>query len=411
MSTFSVFTTTGTFILAPFSSMALSAAAITSALKPIIIAGLTINIMWHGYETIRGKGGQNAFLDVFAMSLRVGLVWALGLVAYTTNVPPLINEFIAWLSGLFGASGATNTSFNSGANLPALNALDASCQKALTSFEKIWDIATGTGSESGNPSHIQFNVTTASDYSGIMMILQGGLMFLAFGIYAVIAAFELLYIQIALLVFYIIGPVFIAAFAFKATERFFDAWLAGVMKYAMTSVVIAICIGLGNSILSTYTTSISGNLTTMAFIQLGVASLLAAIMLVLLILRIPQLAGDIVGGIGIATAASTVRQAANAVKDSKIGSQGSAPPALPTPSTPKAQNAILSGISKGMGNAAEGIGSGVGHAAQGAGLAVHAMGKSIQAYTSKSGTGSITGSNARPMGQGIQEMLKKDPSP
>ena len=408
MSAFTVFSTSGAAILAPFLTFSGASAAVATVMIPILVSGLTINIMWHGYETMRGRGGPNAFLDVCAMSVRVGLVMALGLTAYTANVVGLINEVIGWLSTLFATAGAVTGSGLSGSVTPALTALDASCQIAVDSMSRIWDVATGTGTASGQPSHITIDlVPFKTDFSGVMMITQGLVMLLAFSIYACIAAFELLYIQIALLIFYAIGPLFIAAYAFKSTEHFFSSWLKGICQFAITAVVIAMCIGLGNSILSTYVARISTNLAVLDFLQLGVASLVASIMLILVVTKVPELATHIVGGISVSSAAFAAGRVADSVNRA-------------TGSMPGGPNPFFAGLGRGLGASAAGAGSGIGSAAAGLGKGVGAfaagLGKGAGQFSAAvgnrfsgmvDGTGRITGSNTRPPGQSIKSMLGK----
>ena len=407
MSAFTVFSTSGAAIIAPFLTFSGASAAVATVMIPILVSGLTINIMWHGYETMRGRGGPNAFLDVFAMSMRVGLVMALGLTAYTANVVGLINEVIGWLSTLFSTAGAVTGSALSGSVTPALTALDASCQVALDSMSKIWDVATGTGTASGQPSHITIDLMPfKADFSGVMMVTQGLVMLVAFGIYACIAAFELLYIQIALLLFYAIGPLFIAAYAFKSTEHFFSSWLKGVCQFAMTAVVIAMCIGLGNSILATYVAGISTNLQVLDFLQLGVASLVASIMLILVVTKVPELTSHIVGGISLSTAAFAAGRVRNALRR----------PAVGRPANPVSRLAGIgwspdvrtAGMGRSIGNT-PGSGSGVASLAAGVGMGAGELRTAAASGAAGAidGTGRITGSNTRPAGQSIKRMLRK----
>lgn len=76
---------------------------------PVLLLGLTILIMWHGYKVIRGAGGQDHLLDVFFNSIRVFLVFSLCLVGgvYASNVVIIVQELREGLTGLFsGAAGA-----------------------------------------------------------------------------------------------------------------------------------------------------------------------------------------------------------------------------------------------------------------------------------------------------------------
>jgi type IV secretion system protein VirB6 len=364
--------------------------------------------MWHGYEVIRGKGGTNHFLDILAMSVRVGLVIGLGLTLYEQNVIGFINQFISYFSDLFGSTGSALAD-GSSKNVMLKN-LDESCGTALDSFQKLWEIAWGL--EGNNPSHITFGIWTGDfDMTGLMMIIQGALMIVAFGVYACIAAFELLYISIALLIFYAIGPLFIAAYAFKTTEQWFNSWLQGVMKYAMTAIVIGMVLGLGNSILAGYVDRIKADLNVVDLYQLGIGSLLASMMLILIIRKVPELAASIIGTVALSTASSTGVGMARAVKDFFASKQSSTPPnpaGRNTHSETRNEGA-RAGFSRGIGALIEGAGKGVGGLAQGVGAAASGLGQGIGKLASgNQGTGNITNSNAglnkRPPGKSLASM-------
>ena len=61
---------------------------------PVLLLGLTILIMWHGYKVIRGAGGQDHLLDVFFNSIRVFFVFSLCLVGgvYSSWVVIILQE-------------------------------------------------------------------------------------------------------------------------------------------------------------------------------------------------------------------------------------------------------------------------------------------------------------------------------
>lgn len=416
MSDFSVFSDIGEVIIDPFTTVMSAIGSIVPIMISILISGLTINILWHGYEVMRGKGGTNHFIDILLMSVRVGLVISLGLSLYTQNVVGIIKEFISFFGGLFASSGSD---FATGAGQTTmLGELDKSCATALDSFAEIWNIAWGL--EGNSPSHITMGIWTGDfDMTGVLMVLQGAVMLVAFGVYACIAAFELLFINISLLIFFAIGPLFIAAYAFKATEQWFSSWLQGVMKYAMTAIVIGMVLGIANSILSKYVNMIKTNLGVLDLFQLGLASLAASILLILLIKKLPELAGNIVGGIGISTASSTVAQAKAAYDQYKEKKYQDAQRSQPSPNAPNptARNThsqtqtegARSGFSRGVGAMMEGIGKGVGGVAQGVGAAAQGIGQGVGKIASgNQGTGNITGSNAglnkRPAGRSIASM-------
>jgi type IV secretion system protein VirB6 len=75
-----------------------------------ILAGLTIMIMWHGYNIIRGAGGTHHFLDIFFKSLRAFLVFTLclGAANYTNNVQGLFVDLRGGLTALFAGGGGNS---------------------------------------------------------------------------------------------------------------------------------------------------------------------------------------------------------------------------------------------------------------------------------------------------------------
>ena len=380
-SSFTLFSSIGNSILTPFLTVTAAQSALITAVQPIIIAGITINIMWHGYQTILGKGGPNAFLDVWALTLRPALVLALGVIAYTTNVTGLIDSMIGYLSGLFSTAGslpvATGSSAAAGGTVSAtLGVLDSAMSSAVSSFEHIFAIATGDtvycAANGISPciNHITLNLLNNSppDFSGINMIVQGFVMLVAFVIYALVAAFELLYINIALLIFYAIGPLFIAAYAFRVTEHWFSSWLKGAAQYGLTAILIATTIGIANAILQNYVTSIATNLSSMNFFLLGVSSIASAIMLLLLIYKIPELASHIVGGFSLQSSASTVAQRLDRAEQ-------------------KADRAEYRENQRNLGNGGGGGGGGPGNGVPMANQIANAI---VSAQARRSGTGNVT---------------------
>lgn len=245
---------------------------------PLILLGLTISIMWHGYKIVRGAGGQAHLLDVFFNSIRTFLVVALCLTAgaYSANVVGLLQELRDQLVGLF-SGGLTNT----------YAVLDKSAGQAADAYKTIWDWGT---------DHVSFGVT-GSDMSGLAAIVGGGILTLIVVVYCAVAAIYFIAIDFALAVLLAIGPLFLASLAFQATAQFFNTWFSAVLKYIMTAVVIAAVLGVGTSVISGYADGLTALAPEKAdYIGIMFSSLAAGLILIILTIMGARVGAELAGG-------------------------------------------------------------------------------------------------------------------
>lgn len=272
-------------VIAPLASKIIDATSawagvaglISSAVIAPIAVGVTISMVWHGFAVMRGAAGPH-IMDVFLKALRAFLIVVLAVAggAYASNVIGFFQELRNSLTAMF-VSGA-DTSYS---------ALDTAINTALNTWDPTWNWAS---------EHMSVIPT---DFSGAIAIACWFLMASALTIFAAICAINLVIIDFALAVIFALGPIFIACFAFSATSRFTDSWLAGVLKYTFTAVVISAMVGLGIGLLQRYTASLGSNAAALDYVGNAFASIAASIILGILAGRIPTIAGDIVGGIGI----------------------------------------------------------------------------------------------------------------
>jgi type IV secretion system protein VirB6 len=117
---------------------------------------------------------------------------------------------------------------------------------------------------------------------------------------------------------------FVACFAFESTAKFFDAWLGGALKYTFTAVVMAAVLGIGNGILDNFCSRIAGSPDTIDFIGTAFAALAATGVLIVMAFRAPEIAGNIVGGIGLSVLGPGASSAPLAAMSSavKAGARG-----------------------------------------------------------------------------------------
>lgn len=356
-------------ILEPFSFLTQIAQALVSMIMPIIGSVLVIKVMIYGYEVLRGQVSQNVLLEVVFRNIRPMLVISVALAggAYAANIVPIIEELRTTLTSLFAQAHAANS----------YAALDMSMDKAMQTFYVMTDDAW--------EGHIKLGVVE-TDLTGFMMIACACLMLVSLLLYSIVAAAQLLVIDVMLKVLLAIGPLFIAAFVFPATARFFDSWLATVLKYIITAALIMLVVGIGNGIFDRYTTILQTN-QSMSVYSVALYSLAASALLIYFALKIPALAGDMLGGAGIS-----------------IFSPASV--AAPTASA-------FNNVSK---PAREAAGNYIGSKASAASTVMRDM---VRRATRSSGAGTISGvgrsvssaqfppsGNVRPTGQSMQSMLE-----
>jgi type IV secretion system protein VirB6 len=255
--------------------------AVVIVVLPLVLTGLSIQIIWYGIQVMNGQASFHAS-DVLVKNLRVFLVVSLALAggAYAANVIGFFEELRNWLVGLFTKS-------------PALNpyaALDLSIEKASRAVN----------------DQLPWVFANIKPFTGNMTGLVGlGSMALMLGclvLYALVSAANLLYINFAFAFIWAVGPIAIAALAFPAFARFFDSWLSAVLKHTMTMVVICAVAGLGNGILEDFCNGLEKNAENGLLISAAMAALGATGVMIFLAFRIPALAADLVGGIGLSLA-------------------------------------------------------------------------------------------------------------
>lgn len=279
---FSVFSIIKTQLLAPTQAWSGVAGSLAAAVLVPVLIGVSILVFWHGFNILRGAHGAHHFLDIFAKLIRSFLVVSLAISAgaYATNVIGFFTDLRTGLTGLFIAGAPTDS----------YAALDKAMDSAIGTWDQLWLAASQS---------ISIGLVGATDVSGLLMIFGWVLMVLALGIFCALCAFNLIFIDFALALMFALGPMFIACMAFNATSRYADGWISGVLKYVLTAVCIAAVVGIGLGIVSTYTAKLASDPTTVNFFLSSIGAVISSIVLGLFVVKMPQVAADMVGGGGL----------------------------------------------------------------------------------------------------------------
>ena len=272
-----MFVNISTAIISFFITLSEIAGKLIGWVLPMVIAGLTIQLMWHGFNILRGSSGSHAIFDVFAKLIRSFMIISLCLLAngYTDNVTGMQKDIE---ESLITAAGGTGDKYAG---------LDITADKALTATNEIIKDVWGDISI----WHLADTLGTA-----IRFTIVSGIMYLCILIFCVISAIDFIVIDISIKIIMALGPIFVACWAFEATSRFFDSWLSAVIKYTVTIAIINILVITSVKILESLTAAVNAGTRDMNILVTAIA---AACVLSILVSKASSLAGDIVGGNGI----------------------------------------------------------------------------------------------------------------
>lgn len=286
-------------------------AQLANGVIPLIAAGVSLQVAFHGFAVIRGTGGTNHFLDVFAKAMRAFLVFALALAgnAYVTEIRPVFEELQTSL-----------TTYVSGGGGNIYAELDGVMQSGITTFETVHKLLY-------DREHLSVEVCILGckgiHLDGVpAIILQAIVSFfiLAFGIFAFI---DVQVISQSIVIVLSFGPLFLAGFAFESTAKWAEGWLSAAVKYVLTAIVLLVVVIAAKQQAELFVTELRDGASSYDLIPwqgtIGAAlyqaqGKLIAIMIVLtaLLAKASSIAADMVGSLGIASNAIGMARSAKA---------------------------------------------------------------------------------------------------
>jgi type IV secretion system protein VirB6 len=253
----------------------ISGQAITTA-TPIITAAMTIMFIFYGLFMAQGKV-EDSIRDFVFKCFKIGLIVSIATAGglYQSQIANAIQQTPNEVALALLPTQAGQTNGDAAANL-----VD---QAATQGFQK---------------------ASEAFQNSGVFT--KQGLAYAAFGVIAVLStavltavggAFILL-AKVALALLAGLGPFFIFALIFKATQRFFEVWCTQVLSYGLLVVMVSSVFGLMMQIFTTYMQGVTfdGGLNFGG--TLGGCVILAVVS-VLIVIQIPSIAAGLAGGVGI----------------------------------------------------------------------------------------------------------------
>lgn len=257
-----------------------TATNIVDAITPLTISGITVYFMLTGYQIMTGAM-QEYFYAFLLRAARIVLITMFGLnvATYSTYVIGFFEGFESGLASVLslGDSDAANIYVT----------LDNSFNKGLDSVDLCFQNASSAG--------------FSSIGSALGWVISGIIVAIGTLIVTALGGAMVIFAKFALAILFAFGPLFFVALMFPMTNKFFDMWLAQIMNYILTIMMVAIIMSFA---MLCYDAVITGADFTGASGQNPGSSswqiLLLTIILGYLIKRSSEIASGLSGGVALA---------------------------------------------------------------------------------------------------------------
>jgi type IV secretion system protein VirB6 len=245
-------------------------ARVASALEPAIVTLAVLYVMAWGYLHLMGRI-EEPFMIGLKRIVTVAVVLAVALHLW------LYNAVIV------------DTFYHAPAQLAA--AVIGSSDPVAT-IDVIWDHG---GSVAGQLYH-----RSAFVIGDFGFYLMGIAVWLLIGMLCVYAMFLIALSSIASAVLLAIGPLFIAMLLFERTRRFFDAWVAQLINYALISILTVLMASLMLHVVASYAAQTAARGAALLTVD-ALDMLLMAVLVFLLLRQVMPIASALAGGLGLSS--------------------------------------------------------------------------------------------------------------
>lgn len=254
-------------------TIASGTAQLVNVLSPLFFAGFTLYMLFLLFSYWQGTSPEVAMVDLLKRiaAWTVILTLSLNISGYNEYVLPLVLHLGDGLSQAFSGQPASNAS--------VLDALTEQLIKVINSNAKLAAETTGL-------SGIGERIETA---------LINLLLLICFSVFLVIAAAYIMLAKVFLAILAVVGPVFIACALFPMTRNLASAWAMQVLNYALLLLLMAITAGVFINYLNNSLSSVS--LVEAVTHTATVHAALATMMFAIILLKLPELASGLAGGI------------------------------------------------------------------------------------------------------------------
>ncbi|WP_322104058.1 type IV secretion system protein [Paraburkholderia sp. J41] len=232
--------------------------ALSGALVPVVTTAVTIWVLAYGLAVVRGEAHEA--VPAFAwrgLKVAITLAFALSAGIYQQQVVTAVDGATSGLAQTI--QNAANTTGGGNPGCGAVSGSSVTAQGAATSIYQTLDcydqqIDLVMDAYFDKATHEGFSASGLA--AAIGDFLCGLVAALGGSIFLIVLAFEVVMARMLLDLVLGLGPVFIACAAFAPTARFFEAWTAKVVNYALLQVLVAAFLGMA-------LTAFSADLTAM----------------------------------------------------------------------------------------------------------------------------------------------------
>lgn len=258
-------------------------ADLMNTVEPLLLSGFTVYLLFIFLSYWNGS-----FNDAISDFYRKLIAWfliigfSLNMSSYNEYVMPIVMGLGDWLSTAL--NGQTNT-----------DVLDSMANSMIDIVVKNQDEANA------------LPMTSVGRY--IMIVIANAIIIISFSVFLVISSAYILLAKIFLGILALIGPLFISLFLFPATRQYATAWVNQVVNYGLLTFLMNVTASLMIKIYGEVIDFSSVEYPTSNSFLIGVV--LLSFMFFSVLLKIPDLAGSLAGGIS----ADGFAQAGRAVKN------------------------------------------------------------------------------------------------
>lgn len=274
---------------------------IMNVFRPLILTGFSIYVIFTVMSYIQGSNLESTLFDVIKRIIAWGAIvtFSLNISAYNSTVVPMVMGLGDGLASAF-----SNSSSSAGSELDTI--INTVLEAYKTTLNEV-DIGLT-------------NIGTAIE---VFFLL--GLLIIATVLFSTIAFAYILVAKLMCALLAIVGPVFISLALFPATRQFFSSWLNQVVTSGLTIFFMNVIVG----VMITYLINMINGLLQdggMLGISTVASFAISCVIFFIVILKIPELASGLGGGIsnnGFQQAVSATKGAMKGVKGLKSSSGGS----------------------------------------------------------------------------------------
>ncbi|MBZ2207147.1 type IV secretion system protein [Massilia soli] len=274
-----------------------TAGNVVEALTPVANQMLTLYIILWGFAMYRGLI-QEPVLDAAFRLMKVAIIMnlAISVGSYSDLIANNLFALPEYFVGLLGNGGTTEDSKAT---------LDSVFSDAMYASQSVYEKA------------------DIFDNPGAFLV--AAIIWLSALLSVGYAAFLIILAKVMIAVLLGIGPIFVICLMFDSTKKFFEAWLGLALNYALIS---ALCIAVIKFMFGMFADAARGALDASRTDEFGIASiaslLLMAVVSLLCLMQVQNLASSLAGGIAISTmgainwATDKLKSAAGAMRPSNM---------------------------------------------------------------------------------------------